>query len=171
MTFPPEKVRLASTLRDVAQGVISSDGSRRKELMLDAARMLTRAELVSGVCPACEGSSLFLGDSGHVTCSSAGCPEPTAADRLLHGDLGLEHLAPPPPRNVIAPGEVGEVGKPPQHYAGAGGLQPFRIIDAFGLDFYEGSALKYLLRWRRKNGIEDLKKAIHYIQEVIERAE
>lgn len=54
------------------------------------------------------------------------------------------------------------------HYQGAS-MQPFNVIDAFGLDFYEGSAVKYLLRWRKKNGVEDLEKAKHYIEILIER--
>lgn len=57
------------------------------------------------------------------------------------------------------------------HYQTASGMQPFDVIDAFELDFYEGNALKYLLRWRKKNGVEDLKKAQHYINVLIERAE
>lgn len=48
-------------------------------------------------------------------------------------------------------------------------LQPWEIIDALDLDFYDGNALKYLLRWRSKGGVEDLKKAIHYIEHQIER--
>lgn len=66
---------------------------------------------------------------------------------------------------------AGKVGQPPAHYAGRGGLQPFDVIDAFGLDFYDGNAVKYLLRWRVKGGINDLRKAIHYIEEQIIRAE
>lgn len=66
--------------------------------------------------------------------------------------------------------DVGEVGKPPSHYAG-NSMQPFDVIDTFNLDFYEGSAVKYLLRWRKKGGITDLKKARHYIDELIVRAE
>lgn len=57
------------------------------------------------------------------------------------------------------------------HYQTPSGMQPFDVIDAFGLDFYEGNALKYLLRWRKKNGVEDLKKAQHYINVLIEREE
>lgn len=56
------------------------------------------------------------------------------------------------------------------HYQGAS-MQPFDVIDAFELDFYEGSAVKYLLRWRKKNGIEDLEKAKHYIEILIKKAE
>lgn len=51
------------------------------------------------------------------------------------------------------------------------GIQPWDVIDAYGLDFYEGSALKYLLRWRKKNGLEDLKKLRHYIDKLIELRE
>jgi hypothetical protein len=48
-------------------------------------------------------------------------------------------------------------------------IQPWEIIEANGLDFWEGNALKYLLRWKEKNGVEDLKKAIHYIEYLIQR--
>lgn len=47
-------------------------------------------------------------------------------------------------------------------------IQPWDIIDSYGLNFYEGNALKYLLRWRSKNGVEDLRKAIHYLEKIIE---
>lgn len=53
-------------------------------------------------------------------------------------------------------------------------IMPFAIIDAFGLDFYGGNALKYLLRAGRKPGadvVEELKKARHYLDEMITRAE
>ncbi len=58
----------------------------------------------------------------------------------------------------------------PDYYNGAGGMQPFDVIDAFGLDFYEGNVIKYVCRWRKKNGLEDLYKARRYIDEVIRRA-
>jgi hypothetical protein len=40
--------------------------------------------LVQGRCPACRGSSLFLGSGGYLTCSRLDCPNPSAADDLLH---------------------------------------------------------------------------------------
>lgn len=39
---------------------------------------------VQGRCPACGWTSLFLGDGGHPTCSRLECPNPSAADQLLH---------------------------------------------------------------------------------------
>jgi hypothetical protein len=34
--------------------------------------------------------------------------------------------------------------------------------------FLHGNAVKYIARWREKNGVQDLKKAIHYIKKLIE---
>lgn len=51
-------------------------------------------------------------------------------------------------------------------------MSPFEIIDAFGLDFYTGNVLKYLLRAGRKPGVsrlQDLEKAHHYLEEVLQR--
>jgi uncharacterized protein DUF3310 len=59
----------------------------------------------------------------------------------------------------------------PDYYRGKGGLSPFDIIDAFDLDFYEGNAIKYICRWRKKDGIPDLYKARRYVDEIIKRAE
>ncbi|MFE0699143.1 hypothetical protein [Streptomyces sp. NPDC058872] len=39
---------------------------------------------VQGRCPACHATSLFLGTGGHVTCARIDCPNPCAADDLLH---------------------------------------------------------------------------------------
>ncbi len=40
-----------------------------------------------------------------------------------------------------------------------------------GLNFCEGNVVKYVARWRRKNGIEDLKKARQYLDFMIEEQE
>lgn len=57
------------------------------------------------------------------------------------------------------------------HYLGKR-CQPWDIIADWGLDFWEGNVLKYLLR--RKPGTsraEDLRKAIHYLEHAAARAE
>ena len=46
-------------------------------------------------------------------------------------------------------------------------IQPWDIIDGYKLGFYEGNVLKYLLR-DKGNKKEDLKKAIHYLEKIIE---
>ena len=46
-------------------------------------------------------------------------------------------------------------------------VQPWDIILAYKLDYFEGNVLKYLLR-RKGNRLEDLLKAQHYLERKIE---
>ena len=47
-------------------------------------------------------------------------------------------------------------------------IEPWDFIEANGIGFLDGNAIKYLTRWKDKNGIEDLKKARHYVDKLIE---
>lgn len=47
-------------------------------------------------------------------------------------------------------------------------IQPIQYIHANGIPFLEGNVIKYVTRWRTKNGLQDLKKAKHYIDLLIE---
>lgn len=47
-------------------------------------------------------------------------------------------------------------------------IQPWDYIAANGLGFFEGNVIKYVTRWKRKNGVEDLRKALHYLEKLIE---
>lgn len=47
-------------------------------------------------------------------------------------------------------------------------IQPIEYIHANGIPFAEGSAIKYLTRWRDKGGVKDLEKARHFIDLLIE---
>ena len=58
----------------------------------------------------------------------------------------------------------------PDHYP-YDAYEPFKIIEAYGLNFFEGSALKYLLRWRKKNGVDDLKKLAYFVEYLIQKEE
>lgn len=49
------------------------------------------------------------------------------------------------------------------------GIQPIEYILANNLDFCEGNVIKYVSRWRQKNGLDDLLKAKHYLEFLIER--
>ena len=53
------------------------------------------------------------------------------------------------------------------HYA-AKPIQPWDFIAANGLGYFEGNVVKYLSRWRDKGGVQDLHKAAHYLQKLIE---
>ena len=48
------------------------------------------------------------------------------------------------------------------------GIQPIIYIHANNLGFCEGNVVKYVTRWREKNGLADLEKAKHYIELLIE---
>ena len=65
----------------------------------------------------------------------------------------------------------------PSHYKGKFGLEAIEVVKnfAFGLEgvegFYWGNAIKYLLRFQKKNGLEDLKKARKNLDWLIEEME
>lgn len=65
----------------------------------------------------------------------------------------------------------------PNHYISNTGLESIDVIKSFtgNLTGFEAvataNALKYLMRWKRKNGAEDLKKARWYINELLEYLE
>jgi hypothetical protein len=48
-------------------------------------------------------------------------------------------------------------------------IQPIEYITANNLSFIEGSVVKYISRWKNKNGIQDLKKARHFLDILIEQ--
>lgn len=47
-------------------------------------------------------------------------------------------------------------------------IQPVEYIHANLIGYFEGNVIKYVTRWRKKNGIADLEKAKHYIELLIE---
>lgn len=46
-------------------------------------------------------------------------------------------------------------------------IQPIEFIMANNLNFCQGNAIKYITRYKSKNGLEDLQKAKHYIDLLI----
>lgn len=65
----------------------------------------------------------------------------------------------------------------PDHYQSETGLEVIDVIEAFTFDlegiesFDTGNIIKYICRWKKKNGIEDLKKAKFYLEHLIEHVE
>ena len=47
-------------------------------------------------------------------------------------------------------------------------IQPIEYIHGNKLGWCEGNVVKYISRWRHKNGLEDLKKVKHYVDLLIE---
>jgi hypothetical protein len=48
-------------------------------------------------------------------------------------------------------------------------IEPIRYIVENEMDFCEGNVIKYVSRYKEKNGIEDLQKAKHYLQILINK--
>ena len=72
-------------------------------------------------------------------------------------DLGL-YDNPPKARDKMIGGD---------HYR-QGGIQPIEYIYANNVGFCEGNVVKYVTRWRHKDGLKDLEKAKHYIELLME---
>ena len=84
-------------------------------------------------------------------------------------DLLSETTEECPSKNTAASDMVSH----PTHYQVADmTYEPIKVINAWNLNFNIGSAVKYLARYKKKfNAIEDLKKAIFYIQDEINHLE
>ena len=65
----------------------------------------------------------------------------------------------------------------PSHYQSKAGLEVINVIEAFtdGLNGIEatdtGNILKYVCRWKHKNGLQDLEKAQWYLTHLIDHVE
>lgn len=95
---------------------------------------------------------------------NAGLTTRSTAARMSSNETPMMHMEEAPEPAL----QRQEGGK---HYKGFV-IQPVEFLLASGYDFCLASAVKYLSRWREKNGIEDLRKAVHFIQlrvELIDR--
>lgn len=65
----------------------------------------------------------------------------------------------------------------PSHYISETGLETIDVIEAFTFNLKgmeavcTANVLKYICRWKNKNGIQDLKKAKWYLDRLIDRIE
>ena len=62
---------------------------------------------------------------------------------------------------------VNPVTTDPSHYNKLR-IEPWDFIQQNKLDFFEGNVVKYICRWKNKGGVDDLRKAITYIEKIIE---
>lgn len=53
----------------------------------------------------------------------------------------------------------------------AGGEEHWDRVARLMLDYWQSCITKYVERWKKKNGLEDLKKAQHYLDKYIELVE
>ena len=66
--------------------------------------------------------------------------------------------------NKISFGCAAELGG--DHYRSE--FQHWDLIEQNGIGYLEGCASKYVTRWRKKNGVQDLEKALHYVEKLQE---
>ena len=55
-----------------------------------------------------------------------------------------------------------------EHYKQDSKPQHWDLVVTYDWDYFEGQITKYLMRWRKKGGIQDLEKARHYLDKYIE---
>lgn len=70
------------------------------------------------------------------------------------------------PRKVVVT-QANDIQEGGSHYKDMP-VQPWDYIVSNKLGYLEGNIVKYVTRWQSKNGIEDLRKARHYLDKLIE---
>jgi hypothetical protein len=51
------------------------------------------------------------------------------------------------------------------------GIETADYIESHTMDYFQGNIIKYVTRYKMKNGLEDLKKAEWYLQRLIKKYE
>ena len=95
--------------------------------------------------------------------TDAGCYYSTTYRHYL--DL-VELISPAPAKELpVQSANATQVGG--DHYK-TQAIQPWDFIASNGIGFLAGNVVKYVARYKAKNGMEDLKKARHYLDKLIE---
>lgn len=94
------------------------------------------------------------------------CASCLRAASAIHFESRAEEPKPVSANEAPAAGALG-------HQEGGGhykdmAIQPVQFIHANAIGYFEGNVIKYVSRWRAKNGVEDLRKARHYLDLLIE---
>jgi hypothetical protein len=76
------------------------------------------------------------------------------------GRRGGDNFEAAPPKSSGNPGMSGQ-------YTFRGGIEPLEFISSNGMNFLEGSVIKYIYRYPEKGGLESLKKARFYLDQLI----
>lgn len=91
--------------------------------------------------------------------------------------MSIPYWFEPDPKKEATEAEAacGSLGQKPSerqvggdHYKSCG-IQPSDYIIANGLGWYEGNAVKYITRHKKKGGRESILKAIHYLEMLLEK--
>ena len=66
-------------------------------------------------------------------------------------------------RNSVNSRQVGGT----HYFTGDNSVQHWDIIENNHMGYLEGNATKYIIRWEKKNGVQDLEKVMHYTQKIL----
>ena len=88
-----------------------------------------------------------------------------AEQTMLSTNEYIERIMAQEQLNTNAPKQVGG-----NHY-NRKIIQPWDYIYANNLCYFTGNCVKYVSRWKDKGGVDDLKKARHYLDKLIELEE
>ena len=75
---------------------------------------------------------------------------------------------PPPPEPPVARANATQIAG--DHYKSQA-IEPWDYAAANRLDGFQAAIVKYVTRWQGKKGVEDLRKARHFLDKYIELAE
>jgi hypothetical protein len=70
-------------------------------------------------------------------------------------------------RNIDIPSLANEEQVGGEHYRNKA-IQPWDYIVSNNLGYLEGCVVKYVSRYKEKGGMQDLEKAAHYLQKLME---
>lgn len=107
---------------------------------------------------------------------TGGRKEPTD-DQRTGNVLTVEHNDQPCDMDGVEPVDVdgGECGEANDRQVGGEHYRIFKkqhwdFAAEMQMDYFQGAITKYICRWKFKNGVQDLEKALHYLQKYIETA-
>lgn len=57
-----------------------------------------------------------------------------------------------------------------EHYKAVGDarIEHWNLVAAYKWDYFTAQVIKYMMRWKMKNGLQDLEKARHFLDKLIE---
>lgn len=70
------------------------------------------------------------------------------------------------PQPVVSSTSANDTQVGGQHYRTD--IQHWDYVVANKLDYFQGQITKYVTRWKKKNGLDDLRKAQHFLEKYIE---
>jgi hypothetical protein len=123
-----------------------------------------------GVCKGCQeyaATKKYLAECQEYATTKKYLVESTAGSQpFTFAKDSIEHgISIKAPEKVFPDANKRQVGG--THY-GLSPRQHWDIVVEFDLDYFQAQITKYVMRWDKKNGLQDLEKAQHFLEKYIE---